>query len=102
MITIKVNDENLSIESEGHAGFAEKGKDIVCAAVTILLYTYEEMLDELEVETDILDDGWFHDIVPRRPWDAGIKAETAYWMAKTGLQMLAEHFRDNLIIQDHY
>ena len=29
----------MCIEANGHAGYAEAGKDIVCASVSILLYT---------------------------------------------------------------
>ena len=37
-ITIKY-DEWFDIQIEGHAGYAEKGKDIVCAAVSALYQT---------------------------------------------------------------
>jgi len=42
MITIKLykkDDKYYGFESVGHAGFEEKGKDIVCAAVSALTYT---------------------------------------------------------------
>ena len=98
MITIRFNDDDLSIRTDGHAGFAEKGRDIVCAAVSILLYTYQKMLEKLDVEADIGDDEEFFDIVPERPWDAGTEAETAYLMAKTGLMMIAENYKKNLLL----
>ena len=40
MIEVKViqnNDNILSIESSGHANYDEKGKDIVCSAVSAIL-----------------------------------------------------------------
>ena len=40
MITIKVKTRNgnfLDFESKGHAGYAEAGQDIVCAAVSVLI-----------------------------------------------------------------
>ena len=40
MITIKVKTRNgsyLDFESKGHAGYAEEGQDIVCAAVSALI-----------------------------------------------------------------
>ena len=48
-ITTKHNfDERvLCIEANGHAGYAEAGKDIVCASVSILLYTLARSIIEL-------------------------------------------------------
>lgn len=43
MIKIKVTDKRLEIK--GHAGYAGKGEDIVCAAVSILAYTFIELND---------------------------------------------------------
>jgi uncharacterized protein YsxB (DUF464 family) len=42
MITIRLN--QAQIEVSGHAGYAERGKDIVCSAVSILVQTAEEFL----------------------------------------------------------
>lgn len=39
MIEIVYDRTRLRLTAEGHAGFAEPGQDIVCAAVTILVYT---------------------------------------------------------------
>lgn len=36
---IKVNKKNNIIEISGHAGYSDKGKDIVCAAVSGIVYT---------------------------------------------------------------
>ena len=37
MIVVNVNEEKITLN--GHAGYAEPGKDIVCAAVTALVQT---------------------------------------------------------------
>ena len=39
MIEIVYDRMRLRLTADGHAGFAEAGQDIVCAAVTILVYT---------------------------------------------------------------
>lgn len=39
MIHIMYDEKNLTLEVAGHAGYAEPGKDIVCAAVSILYQT---------------------------------------------------------------
>jgi len=36
------------VSASGHAGFAKKGKDIVCAAITMLLRTSMEVLEKTE------------------------------------------------------
>ena len=53
MITIKVRKKNGSYEefiSKGHAGYAEAGQDIVCAAVSALIITTVNSLDEFTDE----------------------------------------------------
>ena len=41
MVTISMTytDTTLSLKVEGHAGQAEKGQDVVCASVSMLVYT---------------------------------------------------------------
>ena len=49
MITIKVRKKNGSYEefiSKGHAGYAETGQDIVCAAVSALIITTVNSLEK--------------------------------------------------------
>ena len=41
---IHVKREDFTIEVKGHAGQAEAGKDIVCAAASILIYSLAEEL----------------------------------------------------------
>ncbi|MBS5652497.1 MAG: ribosomal-processing cysteine protease Prp [Eubacterium sp.] len=52
MITLKLTDKRL--EARGHAGYAESGKDIVCSAVSILIYTFVN-LNDADVLTDLPD-----------------------------------------------
>lgn len=40
MINILADTDNLSIEVSGHAGYADPGKDIVCAGVSSLVFCY--------------------------------------------------------------
>ena len=53
MITIKVRKKNGSYEefiSKGHAGYAEAGQDIVCAAVSALIINTVNSLDKFDVQ----------------------------------------------------
>ena len=46
--TFTESGRNLSIRLEGHAGYAEHGKDIVCASATILAYTLAQTIKDAE------------------------------------------------------
>lgn len=50
MIKISFTHEGnkLSLRLEGHADYAEEGKDIVCASASILAYTVAQRILELE------------------------------------------------------
>ena len=71
MITIKVRKKNgsyVEFISKGHAGYAEAGQDIVCAAVSVLVINTVNSLetftdDQFEVQED---DGYvsFHFTAP--------------------------------------
>ena len=53
MITVKVKKREqayLSFSSKGHAGYAEEGYDIVCAAVSALIITAVNSLDSFTDE----------------------------------------------------
>lgn len=49
MIQVRFSQEPLSLAVEGHAGFALKGQDIVCAAVSVLVETLALNLERLKV-----------------------------------------------------
>ena len=45
MIEVRIRPEQMEIS--GHAGYAELGKDIVCAGVTALMQTLIQSIDDL-------------------------------------------------------
>lgn len=51
MITIRVSEnreeKSVKLDVEGHAGYAEYDKDIVCSAVSVLTYTVAQLLLEM-------------------------------------------------------
>ena len=54
LIVVKIRENSLTIDS--HAGYAEKGKDIVCAGVTSLVQTLVKSIEDLtkdKIEYDI-------------------------------------------------
>lgn len=44
-IKVKNSETDFSMQIIGHAGYAEKGKDIVCAGISTLAFTFIQMLD---------------------------------------------------------
>jgi uncharacterized protein YsxB (DUF464 family) len=50
MITVTYHKGLNRVVVEGHAGFAEAGKDLVCASATILAYTLAAFVDAKEQE----------------------------------------------------
>lgn len=51
MIDIRMTDTRMEIR--GHAGFEERGKDIICAAVSILAYTFINVYNTKLIEYDV-------------------------------------------------
>ena len=49
MITVKKGRRQITVS--GHAGYAEKGHDIVCAAVSILIYNLQNSIESLTDDT---------------------------------------------------
>ena len=47
---IIINHSHGKISIKGHAGYAEHGKDIVCAAISALLQTFAMAVDELTAD----------------------------------------------------
>lgn len=45
VITVKKGRRQITVS--GHAGYAEKGHDIVCAAVSILIYNLQNSIERL-------------------------------------------------------
>lgn len=94
MINIKTS--GYSISAEGHAGYAEYGSDIVCSAVTGLLYTIAECIRREHEAGNIQDME-----ITLEPGCALIKCipvkhmsriDTIYGTVKTGLEIVADMY----------
>ena len=96
-VSVSINFElfELSLTAMGHAGYAEEGKDIVCASASILTYTLAQMLMQWDgrVESDInLESG--NTTISCKCKDKGgfVKAVHAFTYAETGFQLLAHNY----------
>ena len=97
-VTFTETPQKLSLRLEGHAGYAEHGKDIVCASATILAYTvaqyvkYEDEQGTLKVPA----------VIKLESGDAEVSCEPkeeilkwlwdAYQFAKMGYLLLAKEY----------
>ena len=97
MIQITTNSKNLSILASGHSSYAQKGSDIVCAAVSILMYSYAAELMRQCSRVDIRDDGYRFEISTDR---RNVRTTTAYDTVISGLRMLADTYRNNITITE--
>lgn len=64
VIIHKARDHYTGFSVKGHAGYAEQGKDIVCAAVSALTLTLENSLNVL-LDTPIMEVKYIADESPR-------------------------------------
>ena len=89
MIQITYNEvgEGMILRAEGHAGYAEKGKDIVCAAVSALLQALA-----YSVGNGVIDGGNTLTVQAAQSCDNMAKFE----LVLDGLQLLAEQYPENV------
>ena len=96
MITVTLTEKgrNLSLRVEGHAEYAEHGKDIVCASASILAYTLASLVDSIDgVKTSInLDSGDSTIECECKDYETFIMVAGAYAFAKRGYELLAQHY----------
>ena len=83
MIEVRIRPERIEIS--GHAGYAEPGKDIVCAGVTALTQTLIQSIDDLtddEIEYRNLSE----------------KSKTLVDSFFVGIRLIADEFPDYVAI----
>ena len=92
IVLITVQREACRLLISGHAGYAEAGKDIVCAAVTVLTETLVKSLEEL------MDDEIKYDISPGRAdiqyknlSERGLLLVDSFFL---GIKMVVQEFPD--------
>ena len=97
-VTFTETPEKLSLRLKGHAGYAEHGKDIVCASASSLAYTvaqyvkYEDSEGNLKAPSEIkLESG--DSVVSCEPKEETLKwLWDAYQFAKMGFLILAQNY----------
>ena len=101
MIEIKYNASELELNINGHAGYAEEGKDIVCSAVSCLFYTLAETLssstDYLKGYSINTEKGHIK-AIPKPQYKAVI--QRTFFTICTGLSMIAEEYPENVTFSE--
>ena len=95
MIRIAYNKEISNLQISGHAGYAGKGSDIVCAAVTALAGTLERCIQEHREGSCSWDSGEtaFHA-------EGTENLRPCFETVVTGLKMLAEEFPEYISFKE--
>lgn len=98
MINITFKPKTLELEVKGHAGQNEKGKDIVCSAISALFYTLaqtlldsEEMLEEAPTIKEENGDGYIC-CSPKTEYEGNVAI--IYRTILIGMQMVAEEYKN--------
>ena len=88
----------LSMELRGHAGFAELGKDPVCAGASVLAMTAAqcvrsmEQAGRLQKKAHILIRGGRVLVTAKPREEAFDEARLLFWAVETGLRLLSEAY----------
>lgn len=87
MICITANRDKIVLT--GHAGYAPKGQDIVCAAVSALTENLKQSIEKLTHSSVGFFDAQNYEIVPQYLDDAGTVLLSSYML---GLQSVADAY----------
>lgn len=90
MVTVeeRSSEEWLELTITGHAGYAEKGKDIVCAGVSAIAGALVSFLSETVSKACVkTEEGRCHIVCPRLP-----QTETAFSVARAGYGLLMKTY----------
>ena len=97
-VLIATEGKKLVLRLEGHAGYAEHGKDIVCASASILAFTVAQFVMEAENQGDLAspphiqtDSG--DTLISCEPGEDTYDAvQNAFLFAKMGYALLAHNY----------
>lgn len=92
---------NFSVKVKGHANFDEKGKDIVCSAVSALFYTLYETLSILKEDGMLesldgnIDEGEASiECKPKTEFIGNVSM--AFLTVSVGLNLIADNYKENV------
>lgn len=97
IVALGENEKQFTLVMRGHAGYDEPGKDIVCSAASILVYTLIE-----NIGADRLS-GWVEegDVMLRCRCSEDSQERMALKVISRGLKLLAEKNRQYMFMSEH-
>ena len=95
IVTYKGKDEVFELTAEGHAGYAEKGQDIVCAGVSAIVYALIGWLEN-NIESYVSIDERNGEVVIACEGDEQVEA--VFYMAAIGIENIANTYPDHVEI----
>ena len=95
-VRYRIDKTDCLLSVEGHAEYAEKGKDIVCAGVSAICMSLYRALDVSQTALQVMqDDGVLH----LRAFDHGSDVRAMYSMAVLGLNHIAGIYSDHVRVE---
>ncbi len=102
-VTCREYRDNLVIIAEGHSCYGDRGSDIVCAGISVLVYTLintlldEEADEKINLVRSIVRDGYVYIEIKRYDFSRQ-RTDGIIDTFKTGLYMLSEAYPDFISI----
>lgn len=96
MIEVKFKPNEYELSVSGHANFDENGKDIVCAAVSILFYTLAASLDDSICKAEKIIDKGSSSVRCTPKEGCGANVGLVFWTILNGIELLAESYADHV------
>ena len=100
VVAFAKNGKYTGLKVSGHANFDEEGKDIVCAAVSVLTLNLANSIEHFCDDKFTVDfsDGFFHQKMPDRSEKSGLLLDSCI----LGLMDIGEEYRDfiNINLQE--
>ena len=103
MVSVRFQKRGRAFEftAFGHSGFSERGKDLVCSAVSILVYTLIDSIDKDMLESDpvvVMESGDVLFRVVAKP-EAEKEIDGVFRVIRKGFRLLENNFPANIKIK---
>lgn len=97
MITVQFSDDNgvKALTVEGHAEYAERGKDIVCAGVSTIAQTLLGFLEysDVDVDSQVSESSGYMHITAE---SSNTVADIAFQMAYVGMKQIEQTYPSHI------
>lgn len=85
------------LKVEGHAGYDEPGKDIVCASVSAITQALAMKLEKMDIAETLIENGYLGIIVSTEKNKSDDKVvKELFDMTVSYLQCIADNYKDNV------